>query len=173
MALPPTKTSIEEAAEKFLEFGVGNKGRGSVIIRSGELGAYVATRANGGKWIDAFWADQDKVVDVTGLFLVYARNNSRNLPYVLLGAGNSFLGGLGAGLYLAQGDVYQGPCIIYNLCLPMTLVPATLYATISAAFVIEQEGLPQMSEVVNDEGSTVTMWNGDSPEQRLRLLQDR
>ncbi len=55
----------------------------------------------------------------------------------------------------------------------MTLVPATLYATISAAFVIEQEGLPQMSEVVNDKGSTVTMWNGDSPEQRLRLLQDR
>ncbi|KAK0191208.1 Ribokinase-like protein [Armillaria mellea] len=138
MALPPTKTSVEEAAEKFLEFGVGNKGRGSVIIRSGELGAYVATRANGGKWIDAFWADQEKVVDVTG-------------------AGNSFLGGLGAGLYLAQGDVYQ----------------ATLYATISAAFVIEQEGLPQMSEVVDDEGSKVALWNGDSPERRLRLLQDR
>ncbi|KAK0453374.1 Ribokinase-like protein [Armillaria borealis] len=138
MALPPTKTSIEEAAEKFLDFGVGSKGRGSVIIRSGELGAYVATRANGGKWVDAFWADQEKVVDVTG-------------------AGNSFLGGLGAGLYLAQGDVYQ----------------ATLYATISAAFVIEQEGLPQMSELVDDEGSTVTLWNGDSPERRLRLLQDR
>jgi len=109
-----------------------------VIIRSGAMGAYVATRAKGGKWVDAFWTDnKDKVVDVTG-------------------AGNSFLGGLAAGLLLADGDIYE----------------ATLYATISAAFTVEQEGLPELS-LTTAASNLVEEWNGDSPQRRLERLRTR
>ncbi|KAF8917788.1 Ribokinase-like protein [Mucidula mucida] len=136
LPLPPTKETIEEAAQKFLDIGVGGDGEGAVIIRSGELGAYVSTRSKGGKWMDAYWtaSNPEKVVDVTG-------------------AGNSFLGGLGAGLSLVDDDVYE----------------ATMYATISASYVIEQEGLPRISMAID--GSS--LWNGDSPKERLKLLRER
>jgi hypothetical protein len=70
LSLPsePTKLLVELAAARYLEFGVGHHGEGCVIIRSGAMGAYVATRENGGKWIEAFWTDNDhhKIIDVTG-----------------------------------------------------------------------------------------------------------
>lgn len=90
MPVPPTKSSIEEAAHKFLEFGIGKGYTGSVIIRSGEMGAYVETRGKEGRWVEAYWtsADSGKIVDVTG-------------------AGNAFLGGLAAGLLLENGDIYD------------------------------------------------------------------
>jgi len=129
---------VEEAADLFLEFGVGKGGNGHVIIRSGELGAYVKTRKQEGKWVHAFWTNEPegakRIVDVTG-------------------AGNSFLGGLAAGLLLANGDVYE----------------ATYYASVSASFTIEQEGLPKFSYA---EG-TSERWNGDSPARRLHNLQAR
>lgn len=77
MPTPPTKASIEEACNKFLELGVGQEGKGSVIIRSGALGAYVASRATTGRWIDAYWteADAEHVVDVTGLLHTIVVNN--------------------------------------------------------------------------------------------------
>jgi len=51
-----------------------------VIIRSGAMGAYVATRAKGGKWVDAFWTDnKDKVVDVTGRSLADVGNSRRQV----------------------------------------------------------------------------------------------
>ena len=121
-----------------MEFGVGEGGTGHVIIRSGELGAYVKSQAREGKWIEAFWSselgDGDRIVDVTG-------------------AGNSFLGGLAAGILLAHGDVYQ----------------ATYYASVSASFTIEQEGLPKISH--SSDGSE--RWNNDSPMRRLSVLQER
>ena len=47
--------------------GVGKASAGCVIIRSGAMGAYVATRANGGQWVEAYWTDNaEKVIDVTG-----------------------------------------------------------------------------------------------------------
>lgn len=49
--------------------GVGKENCGSVIIRSGALGAYVITSNRKGQWIDAFWnpaENIDRVVDVTG-----------------------------------------------------------------------------------------------------------
>ncbi|KAF5321091.1 hypothetical protein D9619_000958 [Psilocybe cf. subviscida] len=67
------------------------------------------------------------------------------------GAGNSFLGGFAAGIVLGGGDMYE----------------ATLYATVSASFVIEQEGLPSLQ---SKDGET---WNGDSPQWRLKLLRKR
>lgn len=133
LPLTSTKALIEEAATEFLSFGVGVDGNGWVVIRSGELGAYVKNRVQDGIWVDAFWTsdDEGKVVDVTG-------------------AGNSFLGGLAAGLVLSNGDLYK----------------ATFYASISASFIIEQEGLPRMS-------TDSTTWNGDNPYDRLEKLLKR
>jgi sugar/nucleoside kinase (ribokinase family) len=132
---PPTKWRIEQAAETFLEFGIGIDGTGCIVIRCGEMGAYVKSRAREGMWIDAFWnsrEDSKKIVDVTG-------------------AGNGFLGGLAAGLWLSQGDLYE----------------AAFYATVSASFMIEQIGLPTMSSL-DVQGSA--LWNGDLPERRLQAL---
>lgn len=69
MALLPTKEKIEAAAQRLVDIGIGPNGHGAVIIRSGELGAYVLTRSRGGRWIDAFWSPEeaDKIVDVTGM----------------------------------------------------------------------------------------------------------
>jgi len=64
--LPPTKSSIEQACNAFLDFGVGPGGTGWVIIRSGSMGAYIACRSQPGVWIDAYWRTEEQVVDVTG-----------------------------------------------------------------------------------------------------------
>jgi len=66
--LPVTQVKIEEAAAKFIDYGVGEGGSGSVVIRSGALGAYVVSRAAEGRWVEAFWGPNDPhhVVDVTG-----------------------------------------------------------------------------------------------------------
>jgi len=86
-----------------------------------------------GMWVQAYWTaqDDDKIVDVTG-------------------AGNSFLGGLAAGM-LISGDMHQ----------------AALYATVSASFIIEQEGLPAVTYEPIEE------WNGDQPFRRLDALRKR
>ncbi|PFH52685.1 hypothetical protein AMATHDRAFT_2075 [Amanita thiersii Skay4041] len=132
MPLPPTKQSIETAADRFLSYGIGS-GSGWIIVRSGAMGSYAKSLGTNGIWTDAFWSSGDsgsgRVVDVTG-------------------AGNSFLGGLAAGLALTNN-----------------VVEATLYASVSASFVIEQEGLPGLS--------SDNTWNGDSPKRRLELLRRR
>jgi hypothetical protein len=66
---PVSKSSIERACKAFLDFGVGPGGTGTVIIRSGSLGAYVASRSQPGAWIEAYWRGEERVVDVTGDFL--------------------------------------------------------------------------------------------------------
>ncbi|KAL5488120.1 hypothetical protein ACEPAI_6228 [Sanghuangporus weigelae] len=136
MRQPPTKETIEEACSRLLKLGVGTDGMGYVIIRSGALGAYVASRAHSGRWADAYWsvADAQKVVDVTG-------------------AGNSFLGGLSAGLLLTNGDVME----------------AVKYAAVSASFTIEQLGLPRLTKTA--EG--MELWNNDNPSRRLDELRAR
>lgn len=134
---PITRKSVEVAAARFLELGEDNTGPKCVIIRSGALGAYVATKADGGQWVDAFWTTEDsvKVVDVTG-------------------AGNGFLGGFAAGLLLADGDLYE----------------ATLYAAVSASFIIEQRGLPTL-RMASEKG--IEEWNNDLPQRRVDALRQR
>lgn len=66
----PDHSLIEKAAASFLDMGVGKNGEGWVIIRSGALGAYVASRNSKGRWIAAYWSgaeDSKQVVDVTGM----------------------------------------------------------------------------------------------------------
>ncbi|KAH6915139.1 Ribokinase-like protein [Coprinopsis sp. MPI-PUGE-AT-0042] len=132
-----TKDSIERAASSFLDFSIGEDGKGWVIIRSGAMGAYVRSRGRPGRWIEAYWTPEDekRIVDVTG-------------------AGNAFLGGLAAGLKHAEGDVEE----------------AVFYASVSASFIIEQQGLPTM-EASSDTGDA--SWNADSPKERLRKLKER
>ncbi|KAG1832922.1 Ribokinase-like protein [Suillus variegatus] len=134
-----TTSAVENAASEFLKMGVGKENSGSVIIRSGALGAYVMTSDKKGRWIDAFWSSAENidsltVVDVTG-------------------AGNSFLGGLAAGLSITNGNVYE----------------AALYASVSASFTVQQLGLPHLT--VGSNG--VEEWNQDSPHRRLEALRQR
>ncbi len=71
--------------------------RGAVIIRSGAMGAYLLDKSDViGTWVEAFWteANSDRVIDVTG-------------------AGNSFLGGLAAGLAKSRGDMKEGESYTY------------------------------------------------------------
>ncbi|KAK7695647.1 hypothetical protein QCA50_000283 [Cerrena zonata] len=139
---PATQEQVEAAADRFLELGVGPEGNGYVIIRSGALGAYVASRTRPGRWFDAYWTKDDAphIVDVTG-------------------AGNAFLGGLAAGLHFTDGDPYE----------------AMLYASVSASFIIEQEGLPSLavSEVTQSETRPGELWNGELPVERLEKLRKR
>jgi sugar/nucleoside kinase (ribokinase family) len=73
-----TKATVEDACSQFLAMGVGSEGTGAVIIRSGELGAYVKQVGKEGLWVDAYWgADRpEKVVDVTGQRTVKPRTDS-------------------------------------------------------------------------------------------------
>lgn len=50
------------------------------------------------------------------------------------------------------------------------LLAATLYATVSASFTIEQEGLPAMSPLGEQDA---VYWNGDLPQRRLQVLRAR
>ena len=75
----PTRELVEEACRRFLDMGVGLAGGGSVVIRSGAMGACVATRGSPCTWVDAFWTekDSDKVVDVTGRLCVVGQSRSQ------------------------------------------------------------------------------------------------
>ena len=80
MPPPATKPAIEDAAARLLALGVGLGGSGWVIVRSGALGAYVASRQRRGEWVDAYWAPADapaKIVDVTGACSSLARQCAR------------------------------------------------------------------------------------------------
>ncbi|KAI0301807.1 Ribokinase-like protein [Multifurca ochricompacta] len=134
--LPVTKSRVELACQTFLDSGVGPGGAGWVVIRSGSMGAYVASRSHPGIWIEAYWGTEERVIDVTG-------------------AGNSFLGGLAAGLTLTNGDVFE----------------AAFHATVSASYTVEQFALPQITRTSGDVRNEE--WNGDSPWGRLQELKAR
>jgi sugar/nucleoside kinase (ribokinase family) len=151
---------IEESAHRLLSLGVGSARPkpedAAVIIRSAELGAYVVKKAvdggYDGRWVEAYWTkgDESKVVDVTG-------------------AGNSFLGGVAAGLHLSKRNVYEGVSpYMSNERACLMAFSATLYGSVSASFVIEQQGLPKLTTV-----NGVDMWNGELPRERLQKLRDR
>jgi sugar/nucleoside kinase (ribokinase family) len=85
------------------------------------------------RWVPAYHQDSSKVVDPTG-------------------GGNTFLGGLGAGL--ARGE---------------SIEDAVAWGAIAASFAIEQVGVPERS--VNDEGEE--MWNGQRVLDRLKEFKER
>ena len=91
--------------------------------------------------------------------------------YRIAGAGNSFLGGLSAGLLLAKGDVFEGVRRYFRKIMMLTAscLLAMLYATVSASFTIEQLGLPRLTGL--KEGKE--LWNGGDPYDRLEDLRHR
>lgn len=106
-----TRARIEDACSQLLEMGVGKEGKGAVIIRSGELGAYVKQVERGGLWVDAYWGGDraEKVVDVTGKRRVQNNKVTKSLQ----GAGNAFLGGLAGGLALGK-NLYEGKSAVHT-----------------------------------------------------------
>lgn len=87
------------------------------------------------RWIPAYWTKENaaKVVDPTG-------------------GGNTFLGGLGAGL--ARGKAME---------------EAVCWGSVAASFAIEQVGVPELGR--NEDGEET--WNGTQVADRLRELQGR
>jgi hydroxymethylpyrimidine/phosphomethylpyrimidine kinase len=156
---PPTRTLIEQAANSFLHFGAH-----SVIVRSGALGAYIKSSKDvPGQWVEAYFTgnEANRVIDVTG-------------------AGNAFLGGLVAGLVVCHGNLLEGAFEIPHHCTSQAiqnlfLIVASLYATVSASYMIEQYGLPHLtgsSGSCSDTGAD-ERWNGEVPHQRLEKLRAR
>ena len=107
-----TREMVEDACSQLLAMDVGKEGKGAVIIRSGELGAYVKQLGKKGLWVDAYWGENqsEKVVDVTGQRTVEHRT-IRQLK-LSKGAGNAFLGGLAAGLALGK-NLYEGKHVVH------------------------------------------------------------
>ncbi|GAA5901312.1 hypothetical protein JCM5296_006757 [Sporobolomyces johnsonii] len=122
------RAMIEEVAQAFRR-----EGARALVVRSGARGAYVLDEdKDEGEWVRPYHVDSRKVVDT-------------------LGAGNSFLGGLMAGLLLD----------------PTNLALAAQYASVSSGIVIEQEGFPSLT--VDRDGTE--LWNGKSAAERLAELQ--
>ncbi|EFP80616.1 hypothetical protein PGT21_004932 [Puccinia graminis f. sp. tritici] len=134
---PCSAEEIEAIAEHFHQAGFQ-----AVVIRSGKRGSYVIG-AHGPDhpvarfWVPALIEDQRLVLDQTG-------------------AGNSFLGGLMAGL--ARGE---------------SLLDATCYGAVSSGLTITQLGLPKIT-LRHDSEPASEIWNGDrSPPQLLAQIRQR
>jgi hypothetical protein len=84
----------------------------------------------------------------------------------LVGAGNAFLGGLSAGLFLTNGDVHEGSVSTRHQNRYSQPIPAVLYASVASSFAIEQFGLPRLDTNTGN-------WNDDQPLRRLNVLRAR
>ncbi|WVQ72340.1 hypothetical protein IAR50_001891 [Cryptococcus sp. DSM 104548] len=136
-ALIPVHSDAETAARYFLEVLTEkhpDTSAPAIVVRAGELGSFTSSPEWTG-WVPAFWGEeeQDRVIDVTG-------------------GGNSFLGGLLAGLLLADGD----------------LKIASIFASTAASFAIQQRGPPSL-----DIEGDIEKWNGEVVWERLQRLRDR
>ncbi|EIN10681.1 Ribokinase-like protein [Punctularia strigosozonata HHB-11173 SS5] len=142
----PSKDLVEKAASLFLEYGVGLK----ALAVGRHDGCVIIRAAEQGCYV--------KTRNQEGVWIdAYWTGQHADKVVDVTGAGNSFLGGLAAGFSLTD-DIYE----------------AALYATVSASFVVEQEGLPRLTtEGTYDEGLLPESWNGDSPMARLSLLKSR
>ncbi|WWC85671.1 uncharacterized protein L201_000537 [Kwoniella dendrophila CBS 6074] len=133
----PSKEEAEIAVQSFHQLLLDQNDKNdssipTIVVRCGELGSYTFSLDWKG-WIPPYHGleDQDKVKDVTG-------------------GGNSFLGGLCAGLLITQGDMKL----------------ASIYAATAASFTIEQRGLPNLTYTEKGE-----RWNNEDPWTRLRELE--
>ncbi|KAF9018062.1 Ribokinase-like protein [Hymenopellis radicata] len=116
-------------------------GARTVVVRAGARGCYVST-ATRKAWIPAYFTLPDVPSDqVKGT----------------TGAGNSFLGGLAAGL-VKQLTLLQRPQS------DLDIIQAAQHGSVSASFVVQQTGLPRLTH--NEKGEEV--WNGETPRSRIR-----
>lgn len=117
-----------------------------LCVRSGPFGAFVVTAEGRTFWVEAYHKDEEKIVDVTG-------------------AGNAWLGGFVAGLARSKRDGTSWSTEDVRLSAQM--------GAISAAYTIEQRGLPTITYKRQGSDQLQERWNADLPLDRLRKLQDR
>jgi sugar/nucleoside kinase (ribokinase family) len=109
------KATIEDLARRILDSGVGQDGKGTVVVRAGENGSVVVSRDLPPTWLPPFYTtgadgeQHSKVVDPTG-------------------AGNAFLGAYAVG-YLRTGNAVEAAC----------------YGTVGGSFALEQVGMPELA----------------------------
>lgn len=142
--VPFDASSIEQSTLPFVTSGIGATGQGSVIIRAGEQGCFIASSTHGPTWLPAYYEPSGS--PSAGL------EKSPKQIVDPSGAGDTFLGAFAIG-FLDTSSIYDAAC----------------YGTIGASFAVEQIGLPDLECVEGEE-----LWNGEDAffrltEYRLRL----
>lgn len=149
---------------RILESGIGPQGGGLLVIRAGKDGSYSYTKSQR-VWLPAYHqpgtSGASAVTDPTG-------------------AGNSFLGALAQGMVSAGRD----PAKVLDSVLAGSqhwskatkdwgqqsqFLPALIFATVAAGFVVEQLGVPRLQTF----GDTKELWNGSEFTERVRLYTER
>jgi hypothetical protein len=140
--------SEEKAAKEVLAWGIGPHGNGVLVARQGSKGcaAYLRECQFHLRAYHLSTEDQQStVIDPTG-------------------GGNAFLGALALAM---NGKVTPPMSILDRLLVKVEphrrLLGALIYATIAASFVIEQPGMPLLSQKVGEK----ELWNGELFEDRL------
>ncbi|KAI5359231.1 Putative carbohydrate kinase PfkB, ribokinase [Septoria linicola] len=83
----PSRSAIEDHAQRLLDSGIGPHKQGAVVVRAGAEGCFVLT-ATQKQWLPAYHTDASRVIDPTG-------------------GGNGMLGGLAVGLVRTDFDVVE------------------------------------------------------------------
>lgn len=136
-----SKPLIEKLSLKVVQAGVGKTGRGTVIIRAGEYGCLILSAERCPVWLPPYY-------DANGNYILQPKIVD------ITGAGNAFLGGYAIGFNETQ-DVISAAC----------------YGIVSASFVLEQIGTP---EIVTKTGVIgAELWNNENPRKRLQLYKSR
>lgn len=107
--------TIEKCSARWLESGVGQDGKGAIVVRAGAAGCFIRSSKDL-RWLPAYHRDANKVVDPTG-------------------GGNTFLGGLVVGIVRTAKDDKDGLT---------KLEEAAAWGSVAASFAIEQLGLPKL-----------------------------
>lgn len=149
-----------DIVRQILESGIGPEGQGMLVIRAGKDGSYAYTKSQR-VWLPAYHepgsSGASVVVDPTG-------------------AGNSFLGALAQGMVTAGRDPARVIESVLAESQPWSqamkdwheFLPALVFATVAAGFVVEQIGVPQLQALDSRE-----LWNGSEFTERVRLYTER
>ncbi|KAJ5082501.1 hypothetical protein N7532_011544 [Penicillium argentinense] len=150
--------------KRIIASGIGPTGDGCLVIRAGKEGSYAYSRAQE-IWLPAYHQPD---------------TSSASLVLDPTGAGNSFLGALAQGMVtvgrepfrviesiLSQSKAWKEGMVSWGerQDLPMALI----CATVAAGFVVEQIGVPQISEASDGK----ELWNQSEFTERVRLYTQR
>lgn len=108
------KSVVQRQCNELLAHGIGSTGNGTMVVRAGKEGCFVATLGQT-KWLPAFHRDARNVIDPTG-------------------GGNGFLGGFAVGLVRNDGDIIEAArwgSVAASFCIEQVGVPVlrTVIAT--------------------------------------------